>query len=138
METGGAVVIVMEIVFVGPKKFYGNAGDFGDGGGFAHVVVGEAAAEAATGAFHVDDDVAGGNAHEFGDLLAAGFGSLAGRPEFEFAIVEMGEAVLRLHGSVSEEGIGIGGFDDFCSGGESGVGVAVFAQGDGGSLRGER
>jgi len=137
MKAGGAIVIVMEIVFAGPEKLDGDADLLGDSGGFEHVVVGEAAAEATTGALEVDDDVAGRNVQKLGDLLAAGFGSLAGRPEFEFAVVIMREAVFGLHRGVGEEGVGVSGFDGFCGGLQGGVSVAVLSDGDRGSLFGE-
>jgi len=37
----------------------------------------------------VHNDVVEGNTEDFGDLLAAAIGSLAGGPEFEFAVVIM-------------------------------------------------
>lgn len=65
MKSGGAIVIVVKIVFAGPEEFYGDADLFGDGTGFEHVVVGEAAAESATGALHVNDDVVVRNVQNF-------------------------------------------------------------------------
>src|SRR5216683_6512947 len=110
MKAGGAVVVVVKIVFASPKEFHGNADLFGDGGGFEHVVVGEAAAESTAGALDVDDDVVVGNVEDFCDELAAGFGRLAGGPEFHFAVVVVSEAIFGLHGGVGEKRIGVGGF----------------------------
>ena len=137
MKAGGAIVIVVEIVLAGPEEFHGDANLFGNGGRFEHVIVSKAAAEATTCALQVNDDVARGNVQELGDLLAAGFRSLAGRPEFEFAVVIVREAILGLHGGVGEEGVGVSGFDGFCGGLQGGVGVAVLSNGDRGSLFGE-
>ena len=137
METGGAIVVVVEIVFAGPEEFDGDADLLGDGGGFEHVIVGEAAAETTTGALEVNDDVARRDVQNFCDELAAGFGSLAGRPEFEFAVVVVGEAIFGLHGGMCEERIEVSGFDGPCGVVYGGIGVAVFADGDGGSLLGE-
>ena len=64
----------------------------------------------------MDGDVGRRNAESFGDELAAAFGSLAGRPEFELAVMEMGEAVLRLQRSVGDERVGVGSLDDLCGG----------------------
>src|SRR5438445_11614080 len=130
MKAGGAIVVMMEIVFTGPKELDGYADPFGNGAGFEHVVVGEAAAKAPTGALHVHDDVVVGNVQDFGDLHAAGFGSLARRPKFEFAVVVMCEAVLWLHGGVRKERIGVGGFDGFRGRLQRGVGIAVLAKRD--------
>jgi len=137
METGGAIVIVVEIVFAGPEKFDGDADLLGDGGGFEHVIVGEAAAETTTGALHVDNDVARRDVQYFCDELASGFGSLAGGPEFKFAVVIVGEAIFGLHGGMSEERIEVSGFNGFRGGVDGSVGVAVFSDGDCGSLLGE-
>src|SRR5467141_1347235 len=46
----------------------------------------------------------------------------------------MGEAVLRLHGGVREEGIGVRALDNFYCGLQSFVCVAVAADSDGGRL----
>src|SRR6266567_1947967 len=116
MKTGGAIVIVVKIVFAGPQEFDGNADLLGNGAGFKHVVVGEAATEPAAGTLQVNNDVIVGNIENFGDEQAAIFGRLAGRPEFELAIVVMGETVFRLNRSVREEGIRIGGLDGFRGG----------------------
>src|SRR5258708_38814416 len=78
METGGAIMIVVKIVFAGPEKLDGNADLLGDGAGFEHVVVGEAATESTAGALHVDDDVVVRDVENFCDELAAGFWRLAG------------------------------------------------------------
>lgn len=75
---GGAVVVVMKVVFAGPEKFDGNAGFLGDGSGFHHVIVGETSAKTTAGAHHVDGDVRRGNVENLGDKLAAVFGSLRG------------------------------------------------------------
>src|SRR5215472_3434257 len=98
MKAGGTIVVVMKIVFAGPKQLDGNAHLLRNGAGLEHVVVGEATAKATAGALHVHDDVVMGNSEDFGDQHAAGFRRLAGRPEFEFAVVVMREAVLRFHG----------------------------------------
>src|SRR5258708_32600974 len=74
MKSGRAIVIVVKIVFAGPEKLDGNADLLGDGAGFEHVVVGEAATESTAGALHVDDDVVVRNGEDFCDELAAGFG----------------------------------------------------------------
>src|SRR5260370_41837598 len=134
MKASGAVVVVMEIVFACPEKLDWNADPFRDSSCFEHVVVGEAAPKAPTGALHVHDDVVVGNVQDFGDLHAARFGSLAGGPEFEFAVMVMREAILRLHGSVRKEGIGVGGLDGFRCGLQSGIGIAIFAKCNCGSL----
>lgn len=57
MVACGAIVVVMEVIFAGPKKLDRNADFFGDGASFEHVIVGEATAEAAAHALQVDDDV---------------------------------------------------------------------------------
>jgi hypothetical protein len=129
---GGTIVIVVKVVFASPEKFDGNADLLGDGTGFEHVVVGEATAEAASGAFHVDDDLFLRDFENLGHEFAAALGSLRGRPEFKFAVVVVGEAVLRLHGGVGEEGIIIGSGYRFGGGFESGEGVAIFAKNHGG------
>ena len=116
VETGGAIVIVMEIVLAGPEKLYGDTYLLGDGGSFEHVIVGEATAETATGALHVDNDFVRGNVEDFGDDLTAGLGCLRGGPEFEFAVVIVSEAVFRLHGGMREEGIIVKSFDVLVSG----------------------
>src|SRR5215813_4202111 len=81
VKTDGAVVVVMKIVFARPEKFDRRANFLRDGGRFDHVVVGEAAAEATSGAAKMDGDVCRGNLQDVGDKLAATFGSLAGRPD---------------------------------------------------------
>ena len=50
MKTGGAIVIVVKIVFASPEKFDGNTDLLGDGASFEHVVVGETTAESASSA----------------------------------------------------------------------------------------
>ena len=134
VETGGAIVVVVKIVFARPKKLYGNADLLGNGAGFEHVVVGEAAAKTTPGALHVHDNVVVRNAENFSALHAARFGSLARRPEFEFAVVIMRQAILRLHRCVREERIRVGGFHDFRSGLQRGIRVTVLAQSDRGRL----
>ena len=119
------------------SSLIGNAGLFGDGGGFNHVVVGQAAAETSASAHDVHGDVGGGNVEDFGDQLATALGSLRGRPEVEFAVVEMRETVFGFHGRVSDEGVNVNGFDGFGGGLESCRGIAIFAKSDGGRLRGE-
>src|SRR5216684_285265 len=114
METGGAIVIVVKIVFAGPQKLDGDADLLGDGAGFEHVVVGEATAESAAGALQVHNDVVVGNIQHFGDEQAAVLRSLARRPEFELAVVIVRETIFGLHGSVREEGIEVSGFNGFC------------------------
>src|SRR5208283_496870 len=113
---GGAIVIVVEIVFPGPKKFDGDSRLFGNGCGFKHVVVGETATETSAGAHHVDGDVRSRDVEDLGDLFAATLRSLRRRPEFQFAIVEMGQTVFRLHGGVGNERVGVEGIDGFCGG----------------------
>src|SRR5467141_180875 len=130
VKTGGAIVIVVKVVFAGPEELDRNANLFGDGAGLEHVVVGEAAAESTAGALQVNDDVVVGNIKNFGDEQAAIFRRLAGRPELELAVVVVSEAVFGLHGSVREEGIEVGGLDGFCGGLEGFVGVSVLAKGD--------
>ena len=49
----------------------------------------------------------------------------------------MREAILRLHGGVRKEGIGISGLNGFCGGLQRFLGVAVAAEGDGGRLLGK-
>src|SRR2546422_10040946 len=130
MKPGGAVVVVVKIVFARPKEFDRNADSLGDGGGFEHIVVGEATAEPAAGALQMDDDVVVGNVEDSCDELSARFGRLAGRPEFHFAVVVMRKAVFRLHGGVSEKGIGVCSLDSFCGRLQSFFRVAVAADGD--------
>src|SRR6266850_1506694 len=113
MKTGGAIVIVVKIVLASPEEFDGNADLLGDSAGFEHVVVGETAAESTAGTLHVNDDVVVGNIENLGDEQAAIFRCLAGRPEFKFAVVIMGETVFRLHGGVREEWIGVSGLNGF-------------------------
>src|SRR6267154_2995487 len=137
METGGAIVVMMKIVFASPEEFYKNANLFGDGAGFEHVVVGEAAAESAAGALQVNDDVVVGNIENSRDEQAAIFRSLTGRPELEFAVVIMGETIFGLHGSVREEGIGVSGLNCFRGGLERFRGITVTAKGNGGRLLGK-
>src|SRR5271167_521222 len=120
----------MEIVLATPEKFDWHADLLGDGPGFDHVIVGEAASKSTTNALEMDGDVGGRDVQNFGDELAAVLRSLGRRPEFEFAIVEMSKAIFGLHGSVGEERIDIGGFDCFFGGVKSGRGVAVFAEGE--------
>ena len=90
VETAGTVVSRVEIVFAGPEQLDGHADDLGDPGDFEHVVVGEAPAEAAAGAHQVNGDVVLGDAQQLGDVLAAGFGCLAGGPDFELAVLDSG------------------------------------------------
>src|SRR6266853_4294404 len=137
METGGAIVVMMKIVFASPEEFYRDADLFGDGAGFEHVVVGEAAAESAAGALQVNDDVVVGNIENSRDEQAAIFRSLTGRPELEFAVVVIGETIFGLHGSVREEGIGVSGLNYLRDGLERFLGVAVTAKGNGGRLLGK-
>src|SRR5215467_2367448 len=111
MKASGTIVVVMKIVLARPEQFHGNADLLGDGPCFEHVIIREAAAEATSGALHVHNNVIVGNAEHLGALHAAALGSLARRPEFEFAVVVMCEAILRLHGSVREERIGISRFN---------------------------
>src|SRR6266700_568939 len=98
--------------------------------------VGEAAAKPTAGALHVDGDVVVRNVENFCDELAAGFGRLARGPEFELAVVKVGEAIFGLHGSMREERIRVGGFDNLGGGLQSFGGVAVAANGNGGWLLG--
>src|SRR5260370_2640427 len=136
-ECGGTIVIVVKIVFAGPEEVDGNADLFGDGAGFEHVIVGEAAAESAASTLQVNDDVVVGNIQHFGDKQAAVLRSLAGRPEFELAVVIVRETIFGLHGSVREEGIEVRGFDGFCGGLKDFPSVSVVAESDGGRLPGE-
>ena len=62
MKAGGAVMVVVKIIFACPEKLHGNADSFGYRAGFEHVIVGEAPAEAPTGALHMHDDVVMRNA----------------------------------------------------------------------------
>ena len=137
MEPGGAIVIVVKIVLAGPEEFDGDAYMLSNSTGFQHVVIGEPTAESAAGALQVDNDVVVGNIENFGDEQAAIFRCLAGRPEFELAVVVMGKAILRLHGCVRKEGIGISSLDGFCGRLQSFLGVPVGAEGDGGRLFGK-
>src|SRR5260370_6824869 len=137
MESGGTIVIVVKIVFAGPEELDGNADLFGDGAGFEHVIVGEAAAESTAGRRQVDDDVVVGNIQHFGDKEAAVLRSLAGRPKFELAVVIVRETIFGIHGSVREEGIEVRGFDGFCGGLKDFGSVSVVAESDGGRLLGE-
>src|SRR5258707_14535609 len=132
METGGAIVIVVKIVFAGPQKLDGHADLLGDGAGFEHVVVGEPTTESAASALQVHDDVVVGDIQHFGDEQTAVFRRLAGRPEFELAVVIVRETVFWLHGSMREEGIEVGSFDGFCGGLEGLGGVSAVAESDGG------
>jgi hypothetical protein len=134
VEPGRAVVVVTEIILAGPEEFHRNTGLLGDGSGFEHVVVRKAPTETAPGALHVHDDVAGRNVEDFGDLLAAGFRCLGRRPEFQLAVVKVGEAILRLHGGMRQEWIVIGRLHRFCGAFECGSGIAVFAEGQRGRL----
>ena len=137
MKSGGAIVVVMKIVFASPEEFYRDADLFRDGASFEHVVVGEAAAESAAGALQVNDDVVVGNIENFGDEQAAIFRGLTGRPEFQFAVVIVGETIFGLHGGVREEGIGVSGLNCFRGGLERFLGVAITAKGKGGRLLGK-
>src|SRR5258708_4204040 len=136
METGGAIMIVVKIVFAGPQKLDGHADLLGDGPCFEHVIVGEATTESAASALQVNDDVVVGNIQHFGDEQTAVFWRLTGRPEFELAVVIVRETIFGLHGSVREEGIEVGTFDGFRGGLKGFVGVAVLAKSDGGGLLG--
>lgn len=127
-------MVVMEIVFTGPEEFDGHADLLGNGTGFEHVVVGEATAETASRTPEMDSDIGRGDVEDLGDELAAVFGSLRWRPEFEFPVVIVCEAILRLEGSVGEEWIVVGGGDAFGGGFESGGGIAIFAKSHRGSL----
>src|SRR6266404_308429 len=82
METGGAIVIVVKIVFAGPQKLDWHADLLGDGRGFVHVIVGEATTESAAGALQVHDDVVVGDIQHFGDKQTAIFWRLTGRDSF--------------------------------------------------------
>ena len=131
MIASGAIVIVVKIVFTRPEELYGNAHAFGDGAGFEHVVVGESAAKSAAGTLQVNDDVVVRDVQNFGDEQAAIFRRLAGRPKFELAVVVMCKAVFRLHRSVREERIRIGGLNGLCGGLKSFFGVSILAKSDG-------
>src|SRR5258708_694203 len=133
MESGGTIVIVVKIVFAGPEELDGNADLFGDGAGFEHVIVGEAAAESAASTLQVNDDVVVGNIQHFGDKQAAVLRSLAGRPEFELAVLIVRETGFGLHVSVREEGIEVRGFDGFCGGLKAFGRAAVVAASGGGT-----
>ena len=137
MIASGAIVIVVKIVFAGPKKLDGDAHAFGDGTGFEHIVVGESAAESAARSLQVNNDVVVGNIQNFGHEQAAIFRRLAGRPKFELAVVIMGKAVFRLHRSMREERIRISGLNGLCCGLEGFVGVSILAKSDGRRLLGK-
>src|SRR2546429_170390 len=131
MIASGAIVIVVKIVFTRPEELYGNADPFGDGAGFEHVVVGEAAAESAARSLQVNNDVVVGNIQNFGHEQAAIFRRLAGGPKFELAVVVMCKAVFRLHRSVREERIRISGLNGLCGGLKNFFGVSILAKSDG-------
>ena len=78
MEADGAVVIVMKIVFPRPQQFYRHADFLGDRGGFEHVIVGQAAAEAATGAAEMNRNVAFGDFQQLRHLATTPRGGLTG------------------------------------------------------------
>ena len=67
-------------------------------------------------------------------LAAATSRRLTGRPEFDLAILVVGEAVLRFEWRVGDEGIGVGGFHDFGGGLQRFASVAIAANGKGGRL----
>src|SRR5258708_37695934 len=85
METGGAIMIVVKIVFAGPQKVDGHADLLGDGPCFEHVIVGEATTESAARALQVNDGVVVGNISHFGDEQTAVLRGFAWRPEFGLA-----------------------------------------------------
>ena len=118
-----------EVFFAGPEELDGYAYLFGEVCGFHHVVIHEATAEDATDAGEVNGDVVGWDFKRADDHPAAAAGSLNGGPYFEFAVLVGGGGALWLEWGVGNEGIGVGGFDDFGGVLESGVYVACGVQG---------
>src|SRR5690348_1232192 len=127
MIAGGTIVVVVKVIFASPQELDGDADLLGDSTGFEHVVVGESAAESAASALQVNNNVIVWNIQNFRNEQAAIFRRLAGRPKFELSVVIMGKAVFRLHRSVREERVGIGGLNSLCGGLEGFVGISILA-----------
>ena len=128
VEARRAVVVVRHILLARPEQLDGHANLFGDIRGFDHVVVRQAPAEAAADAGEMDGDVLAVDAEDPGGLLHAARGRLAGRPDFEFAVVVIRRAVLRLERHVGKERIRVLRLDNMRRGAKGCIGVAVLAQ----------
>src|SRR6266446_6051147 len=103
MVRGGTIKIVANVIFTRPDDLDRGMSIAGDQSGFDGVVLNKAAAEASTDEGDVDFDALAGNAQCLSDRLRGGAGNLCGRPEFAFAIADMGGAIWRFHGGVRQE-----------------------------------
>jgi hypothetical protein len=100
VEAAGAIEVVAHVVFARPLELHRHADALRDPRRFHREVVGEAAAEAATGAQQVCRDLLGCDAERLRHGLTSTFRRLARRPQLHRAVLEGGEAVLRFEGRV--------------------------------------
>src|SRR5260370_511357 len=115
MESGRPIKIVRHIVFARPQQLHRNSDGFRDPCRLDHVIIAETAAKAAPDAGKMKLYVGRSQAYRPGDQVKTGLRSLAGGPDFQLAILEVCGAVLRLHRSMSDEGISISSLDYFRS-----------------------
>ncbi len=120
-------MVVVKIIFARPQQFHRHANFLGDRGGFQHVIVGQAPAESSADAANVNRDIALRHFQQLRHLRASAGWRLAGRPEFQFAVPVMRQAVLRLQRRMRDERVGIRGFDDLGGGLQRFVSVAIGA-----------
>ena len=125
----GAVMIVLEIVFAGPKQLHGRANHFRNPPGLQHVVIGQSPSEAAARTQQVNRDILRRNTHQFGNFLARVPGSLRRRPEFNLAVGVVSHTIFRFHLRVGEEGIRVRSLHHFRRRLKRGIDVAIDAQG---------
>src|SRR3970282_2154469 len=96
VEPSWPIVVVAHVVFARPQHLHGHANLLRDGSGLAHVVVGQTAAESATGALDVDRDVRFGNTKRARHERAPVGWRLRRRPDLHLAVAPVRRAVLRL------------------------------------------
>ena len=128
---GRAIEVVGQVVLPRPEQLDRRAVHLArNPRGFGHVVVQDAASEAAAHAHEVHGDVAVADAERLGNHLPAFARRLTADPHLELAVLEMRGAVLRLERGMREEGIVVGRFNRLRRAAERASGVAIVIERD--------
>jgi len=101
---GGAIEIVLHVVFAGPENLHGLAGDFRYLRGFHDKIGLVATAEAATHQRGVDVHLFQGKPRDFGDDFLRPLRSLCGHPGFRAIGANVHGAIHGFHAGVGSEG----------------------------------
>ena len=102
LEPATAIVVMPDVVLTAPHQLDGRAYGLRNPRRLAHRIVVRPAAESSTGAHHAKRHVVFGDAQQASHRGASGSWKLAGGPDFDFAVLVMRRAVLRLHRAVGD------------------------------------